>query len=154
MATDTFESMKVHWCPTVASLAAPTVANITAGTDLTPFTPVSGVNIAATQNRASLAMLGQAFITEGMGTHSKSVTMTFTRHKTAAADLAWVLFTYKLAGHLVVGRFGALIAAARAEVYQVECGEPGMAPSAENEIQTFTVEMAVQAYNQNAIIAA
>jgi hypothetical protein len=154
MATDTFESLKVHWLPTVASLAAPTVANVTAGTALTAFVPVAGVNISATQNTASLAMLGQAFITEGMGTHSKSAELTFVRHKVAADDTAWTLFTYKLAGHIVIGEFAALAAGARARVYKVECGEPRMNPSAENELQTFVVSFAIQDYNEKAIIAA
>jgi hypothetical protein len=153
MATDTFENLKVVATPTVASMAAPTVANLTAGTDLTPLIPVAGVNLAATQNTASIALLGQAFIVENIGTHGKSMTLTFVRHKTAVLDVAWTLFTYKLATHIVIGRFGSLAAAARAEVYQVETSEPLMNPSAENEVQQFTVQCAIQAYNQNAVIA-
>lgn len=153
MATATFEGMKVHWLPTVASLAAPTAANYTAGTDLSPVTPVAGVNIAATQNKASLAMLGQAFVIEGIGTHTRSLTLTFTRDAVTANDTAWQLFTYKLAGHISLAYFGAPVATSRVQIYQVECGESLTQPSAENEIQTFMVEFAIQAYNQKAVVA-
>lgn len=154
MAVPTYEGMKVHWLATVASLAAPTAANITAGTDLTPFTPVAGVNLASSQNRASLAMLGDAYVKEGIGTHTRSLTLTFTRDAVTANDTAWTLFTYKLAGHIMLSRFGAPVAASRVEVYQVEAGESLMQPSAENELLTFQVEFAIQAYNQKAVVAA
>lgn len=155
MTTASFEGMKVYWLTAApASLAAPTVANMTAGTEISDFIPVSGVNIAATQNRASIALLGQAFITENMGTHGKSITLTFVRHAADADDDAWNLFDYKSTGYLVIARFGGGVTAAdRVEVYQVETSEPLSVPSAENEVQTFTVEMAVQDYSQDAVVA-
>jgi hypothetical protein len=154
MPVPTYESTKVYWAVTVASLAAPTVANITAGTDLTPWTPVAGVNVAAQQNKAALAMLGEAFVKEGIGTHTRSLTLTHTRDSVLADDDAFTLFTYKLQGHIIIARFGPAIAASRVEVYQVECGEPMPQPSAENELVTFTEEFAIQAFNQKATVAA
>lgn len=154
MATPTFEDLKVYWCPTVASIAAPTVANIAAGTDLTPYIPVAGVNVASTTNRASLAMLGEAKIKERIGTQSKSPTLTFIRHSALADDDAWVLFVNKLKGYLVLSYSGAAIATTRVEVYSAETSDPMMAPSAENELQTFTVEMALDDWNIKATVAA
>jgi len=156
MTTASFEGMKVYWGTSApASLTAPTAANMAAATDISAYTPVSGVNVAATQNRASIALLGQAFITENMGTHGKSITMTFVRHAAVADDDAYALFDYKTAGWLYLARFGAATTAgSRVDVYQVETSEPLDAPSAENEVQTFTVEMAVQAYGRDSIVAA
>jgi len=155
MATATHESSLVYWLPTVASIAAPTAANITAGTNLSAQVPVGGIDLSSTQSKASLAMLGDAFIKEGIGTYGKSMTITFTRDAASSVlDVAWTLFTYKLAGHIMISRFGSVAVAARVEVYQVECGKSGALPSAENQIQQFTNEFAIQKFDDKAVVAA
>lgn len=154
MATTTHEDTKAYWVTTISNLAAPTVAEINAGTDLSAFIPVSGINTGGTQNRASLPMLGNSKVAERLGTRSVSPTVTFTRHTTSGTDTAWNLFTHKLAGHLVVSRFGGTVATGlRVEVYKGEASEGQPMASADNEIQQFTVELALEDWNKKAVVA-
>src|SRR5688572_3247170 len=86
-------NVKLYYLATVASVAAPTAANITAGTNLTPYLPTSGLNIDPTQNNASIPMMDDGFVIEAIGTESVGITLTLTRDETTADDDAWTLFT-------------------------------------------------------------
>lgn len=149
------EKVKVYFLPTVASKAAPTVANIAAGTHLTPFVPTDGLNVDPTQNNASISMLDSGFNAEQIGTYGYGITMTMTRDDVAADDDAWTLFERGLRGFLLISRFGTPIAGSRVEVYPIECHDPAPAAPAENTFQTFTVGMAVHdAPEIKAVVAA
>lgn len=148
-------NVKVYWLPTVASKAAPTVANIAAGTNITPFLPTTGVDVAWTQNNASLPMLDESFTVEQIGTESASVTLTVTRDSVTADDDAWTLFTRGLEGYLVISRFGAPVATSRVEVYPVAAHRAVPMAPAENELQQATVQLAVRDTPElNAVVAA
>lgn len=143
----THESITVWWVTTLSSQTSPTAAQINAGSNLTTFTPVDGVNIGGTRNNASQAMLGGAFVTEEPGTWGTTFELTFVRDDTT--DTAWTTFAsaYKTAGFLVVRRVGTGNASAtqKVEVYPVRTHIPQMLASAENEYSKFTVQFAVTA---------
>lgn len=147
MARYTHESLLVYWIVTIANRTAPTVAEFTAGTNLTSLVPVDGVNVGGTRNNASQAMLGGAFVTEEPGTWGTSMEVTFVRD--SSSDTAWDLFAgaYKTVGHLALRRAGSGVIAAgnKVEVYPVSTHEPQMLASAENEYAKFTVTYAVTA---------
>lgn len=148
-------NVKVYWLPTVASKAAPTVANIAAGTNLTPFLPTTGTDITWTQNNASLPMLDESFTVEQIGTESASITLTFTRDSVTADDDAWELFDRGLEGYLLISRFGTPVATSRAEVYPVAAHRAVPLSPAENELQQATVQLAVRDTPElNAVVAA
>lgn len=144
MAKVTSENkVKVYFLPTVASKTAPTNANITAGTNVTPFLPTSGVNVEWTQNNASIPMLDAGFTTEQIGTESASITLTFTRDEVAADDDAWDLFVRGLQGFLLISRFGAPTTGSRVEVYPITAHRAVPLAPAENEFQQARVQLAV-----------
>ena len=146
-------NVKVYWLPTVASKAAPTAANIAAGTPLTPYLPTSGVGIDWTQNNASLDMLDSSFTAEVVGTEGATITLTFVRDDTT--DTAWNLFVRGTNGYLLVSRFGAPVAADKVEVYPVQSHRPVPLPPATNEFQQAQVSLAVHDTPElNATVAA
>ena len=128
----------------MTALAAPTAAEITAGTNLTAQIPSDGVNLTNTRNNASISMLDEAFTPEQVGTFGTSITLKFTRDN-AATDAAFALFEHGDAGFLLISRFGAAIAASKVEVYPVESHDPAPLATAENEYQQFEVQLAVTA---------
>lgn len=137
------EKVKVYWLPTVASKAAPTVANIAAGTNLTPFVPTDGIDISPSQNNASISMIDSGFTAEQVGTYGYAITLTLTRDDVGADDDAWALFERGLRGYLLVSRFGAPVATSRVEVYPCEAHDPAPVAPAENDFQKMTVMLAV-----------
>ena len=144
MARTTYEPMLVHFLTTIASSTlAPTVAEMTAGTDLTPQIPVDGVAMSPTQNNASQAMLGDAFVAEEPGTWGTGAVLTFVRDDTTSlADT----FDYRTSGYLVTMPYGGTIAAGvKVDVYPVTSHKPVPLPSAENEYQKLQVTLAVTA---------
>jgi hypothetical protein len=146
-------NVKVYWLPTVANKAAPTVANITAGTELTAYLPTSGVGIDWTQNNASLDMLDESFTAEVIGTEGATITLTFVRDDTD--DDAWDLFVRGTNGYLLVSRFGTPAATDVVEVYPVQSHRPVPLPPATNEFQQARVMLAVHdAPELNAVVAA
>lgn len=143
MAKITHGRTKVKWVTAIASIAAPTVAELTAGTDLTAFLPADGVQQNSTKNNASIAMLDDSFVSEAVGTWGEGITLKMVRHEDDVDDDAWTLFTYRLVGFLVISRHGTFDATDKVEVYPAESHEPMMLPTAENEYQQFEVQLAV-----------
>lgn len=143
MARSTFEPLKIKFLTTIASATlAPTVAEYGAGVDLTPSIPVDGVGFSPTQNNASQAMLGDAFVTEEPGTWGLGLTLTLVRD--SVADLAVTTFNYRTAGFIVVSPFGTtVIAGTKVDVYPVTTHNPVPLASAENEYQKWEVMCAV-----------
>jgi hypothetical protein len=142
MADRTHEGTKVTFATAVANIAAPTVAEIAAGTDLSNRITADGLGTEPVQNKASQPMLGDAFVAERVGTHGVAMTVTFKRDP-AGPDAAWDLFNYRTTGFLIIGRNGSLAAAQKCEVYPVEAQKPVPLASAENEYQKFQVAFAV-----------
>jgi hypothetical protein len=140
MARTTFETLKVFFLPAVASLAAPTQAELTAGDDLSAEIPVDGVEKGGSANNASQAMLGDAFVAEEPGTWGRTLTITFMRD---TAGVAWASFGYRTDGFLLFAPDGLTGAGAEVEVWPVTSHERQPTPSAENEYQKFTVTFAV-----------
>ncbi len=141
MGRVTHEQTQVHWLPAVADPAAPTLAEITAGDDLTTQVPVDGVQLNPTENNAAQAMLGDAFVAELVGTWGRGITLTFTRDD--ETDAAYVLFEYRTEGFLLLSRFGTPVEDSEVEVYPCQSHEPSPMATAENEFQKFNVKLAV-----------
>jgi hypothetical protein len=134
-------NVKVYKVPTIASLAAPTAAEITAGTDLTPLLPTAGVEINWTQNNASLPMLDESFVASVVGTEQAEITLTGVRDDTS--DDFWEAFERGENFYLVVSRFGAAASTSQVEVYPCQSHRPVPLTPAENEFQQAQVALAV-----------
>jgi hypothetical protein len=134
-------NVKVYKVPTVSSKAAPTTSEITAGTDLTPQLPTSGVEITWTQNNASLPMLDESFVASVVGTEQAEITLTGVRDDTS--DDFWDAFERGENFYLVVSRFGDAGSGSAVEVYPCQSHRPVPLTPAENEFQQAQVTLAV-----------
>ena len=139
----TFEVVKVKFLTTIASATlAPTVAEYTAGVDLTGVLPVTGVQPGGSQNNASLAMLGASHIDEQPGTWGATLTLEAVRDTTT--DTLVTTFPYGTAGFVVINWTGVtVIAGTKVDSYAVKSHQPIPMASAENEFQRWTVSLPV-----------
>lgn len=147
MARATAEGkIKVAWIPgeaAVANIEAPTVAEIGTGTQLSPFTTRTGVQITFNGQLVDSATIDDLFDAQIAGTWGGEAELTMFRD--FPADIAWNLFDHGDLGFLVVGRNGSnSVAADKVEVYPVQAMQPLPVAPAANEQQTFTVKFAIR----------
>lgn len=126
---------RVYWVPTIANKAAPTVAELNAGTSLAAFLRKDGLDIPFTQNFSDNADLEDTFDAQSVGTFGANISLTIFRDDTT--DTAWDLFVYGTAGYIVVRRGAAYstawAAAQKCEVYPAQMHEPTPLSSSTNE---------------------
>lgn len=136
---------KVYWVPTISNKAAPTTAELNAGTSLAAFLKKDGLNISLTQNMVDNADLEDTFDAQGVGTYGGSMELTCFRDDTT--ETAWNLFVYGTSGYIVVRRgiaySTAWTAAQKVEVYPAQMHEPVPGPTAGNEQVTFKAAIAI-----------
>lgn len=137
---------KVSWVSTIASIAAPTVAELTAGTDITTYITKDGLSVPQSQNMVDNTSLAETFDAQVVGSWGGSLSLTMKRNTT---DTAWNLFDYGDNGYLVVRRGithdTAFAAAQKVEVYPAQSHKPVPNNTAANAQATFTVGLAVTA---------
>jgi hypothetical protein len=148
--------VKVYYVASIANKAAPTVAELAAGTDLSNFVRKGGLNVPNSQNMVDNASLAETFDAQVPGSYGGPISLEMFRDP--AADTAWNLLTYGLAGYIVVRRgvaaATAWTAAQKVEVYPVSFHEPVMAQTASNEAAFFTAQGAgTSAPNAKATVA-
>jgi hypothetical protein len=129
----------------VANKAAPTVAEITAGTALTTFITKDGIDAPVTANNVDAAFIHETFDSQVTGSWGGEVTLTMKRDVTA--DTAWNLCVYGTAGFLIIDRFrnsGTLPSAGqKVEVWPAQMHQPAVVPPAANTLVTFTEKFAI-----------
>lgn len=134
--------VKVYFVATIANKAAPTTAELNAGTDLSNFVRKGGLKVPNSQNNVDNASLAETFDAQVVGSYGGPITLECFRDGTSGSDTAWNLITYGLTGFVVVRRgisnATAWTAAQKAEVYPVMFHEPVMADTATNEAAWFT----------------
>lgn len=148
---------KVSWVTAIASIAAPTAAELAAGTDITTFLTKDGLKLPQSQNFADNSSLAESFDAQVVGSHGGNITLTIKRDN--ATDTAWDLFDWGTNGYLVVRRgedySGVFAAADKIEVYPAESHKPMPNDTAANQQATATVGMAVTSEpDLNAVVAA
>lgn len=146
----------VYWLTTVANTSAPTVAEITAGTELTDFVSKDGVAVNINTNNVDSATIAEVFDSQVVGSYGADLQLTMFRDDTA--DTAWELCVYGTSGYLVIDRFnvsGSLPAATdKVEVWAVEMHQPAPQNSAANTQQRFIEKFAVTAAPKLAAVVA
>jgi hypothetical protein len=142
------------------TLAEVTQAEIAAGTELPGMTS-DGLNIAPTNNKASLAMLDSEKIGQRMGTRMNDLTLKFARETDEADDVAWELFDHGETGFLVVSRLRSkkdaqptLQPGDRVEIYALEVGDPQPLATAQDTYQQFEVPVAAENWETKAVVVA
>jgi hypothetical protein len=148
--------VKVTWCTSIASVAAPTTTELNAGTALQNFITPDGLDIAASTGKVKTSNLGSTFTTNKAGRRAFDIKITF--HHDSGTDTAWLLVPYNTDGFLVVRR-GILATTAWASsdkvaVYPVNTAEPDEVKPAEDSTWDFMVEMFLSADpNTRAVVA-
>jgi hypothetical protein len=137
---------KVYWATTVASKTAPTVANITAATNLTPFIVKDGVTTPATQNMVDSATIDEVFDAQVVGSWGGGA-LELTMFRDNTSDTAYNLVIYGTNGFVIIWRFagGASTpsSGAKVEVWPAQMHEPAPMASAANEMQKFKASFAI-----------
>lgn len=142
----------IYWLDTVASLAAPTAANITAGT-LIPN--VTAYDTPSSEAEVDTSDIDTTYDTSVVGTNKAGpITLTIKRDDADESD-GWDLFTFRDDGYLVFSREGAAVATTKVEVYPVQVGQRRPSSYARNAVQTFDVSFYVtDAPELDAVVAA
>ncbi len=157
--------VQVRYCPTIANKAAPTVAELTAGKNLTPFMARDGLTTPKSGSTVDVAGMDDRYNSTASGTYGGdpiSLKM-FRDNGTTVTDLAWTTLPPQTGGFLVIHRFGAgaakdskgaPAAADRVEVWPIDVLSREMMPTADNEAQKFEVKCAVPTPpNDDAVLA-
>lgn len=152
---------KVYWLSTApADPTAPTVTEITAGVDVTPFVAKDGVAVNITDNKVDSATIEETWDAQVMGSEGADVTLTCFRDDDDETD-GYELFVHGTVGALVLCRFNPDPETDPAEGDKVEVwtemmmGNPRMMNSATNEVQKFEASFAVgRRPNLHAVVAA
>jgi hypothetical protein len=147
---------EVYFLPAaIGTPASPSMAAITAGTNLTGFIPKDGFNPGVTNNRVTGGALDTMFADESMGTYSSQLQIDCYLDDTTntAFDTIGVQGT---TGAIVAVPNGPAAVGVKAYVWpDVELGQPVPMQTAENTRQKFRADVAVRkAPNFHAIIAA
>lgn len=147
--------LRLWFAAAVADKSAPTLTEITAATDLTPFLKRDGLTTPKSGNTTSVADVSSPFNKTAPGTFGgDAVTLKCYRDSDTESDDAWstlepvsVSTPNGTEGFLVVRRFGGSTVAAAAdqavEVWPVSVISREMNAIAENEAQSFTAMLAV-----------
>lgn len=136
--------VRLYWVPSggISDTSAPTVAEITAGTELTGFlssldTPLDGESVDASD-------LSTAFNKSVPGTFGGGATGSFYRDDTT--DTAWDTLPRLTEGFIVIRRFGgstvAIAIADEVEVWPLRVITRSPAALDRNNVQMFTVDFA------------
>jgi hypothetical protein len=134
--------IRVEWLTACANIAAPTVAERSAGLNLTPVMTPDGLKTDASNASVDNSSLASTYDTELAGRAKNSNSVKF--KKQDSADTVATTLTFKANGFLVVRRNVATATAPtigdKCEVYPSQCGiqNPGFGP---NTIQTIEVAL-------------
>jgi len=117
--------VRVTSCTAIANIAAPTVAELNAGTALQGYITPDGLDIAMDTGGVDTSNLGSTFTTMRAGRRKPAITATM--HHDSPTDTPYNLFVYRATGFLVVRRgvdaTTAWTIGDKVEVYPYEAGE-------------------------------
>lgn len=132
-------NVRVTFATSISNIAAPTTAELNAGTALESLITPDGLDISSTTAAVDTSALNSTFTTQSAGRRSYDIKLTFKRQ--TPTDTALNLFPYRTSGYLIVRRTvasgTAWTASQKAEVYPVMTGEASLIKPAANEVQKF-----------------
>ena len=133
---------RVAWVTSIANLAAPSVAELNGGLDLTPRITPDGLKIDPSTADVDTSSLASKFDTKEVGRVGFENELTLKRGTTIAEDMPYNTLTYGVHGYLVVRRGidyeTAWASGQNVEVYPSACGEPANIAPAANEVMKFS----------------
>lgn len=149
-------NVRVTFATSISNIAAPTVAELNAGTALEAIITPDGLDISSDTAAVDTSALNSTFTTQAAGRRSYDIKLTFKR--LTPTDTALNLLPYRTSGYLVVRRTVASTTAwtigQKAEVYPVQTGEASFLKPAANELAKFESTMFLTAdANTSATVA-
>lgn len=140
---------RVWFVTTIANTSAPTVAEINAGTDLTPFLRRDGLSTPNSGTTIDIADASSQFNKTAPGNRGGDASvLNMYRDSVTGSDTAWSTLVELTAGHIVVRRFGGSTVAPaignKVEVYKGTVINREMAQIGDNDPQRFTVMFSVE----------
>lgn len=148
--------VRVTWATSIASVAAPTVAELNAGTALQSYITPDGLDIGMDTGGVDTSNVASTFTTQKAG--RKKPTISVTMHHDSPTDTPYNLVPYRTTGFLVVRRgvdsTTAWTVADKVEVYPVESGEAVQVKPSVDSTWDFTSPMFVTSDpNTRAVVA-
>lgn len=133
--------IRVSFVPTVANTAAPTTAELNAGTDLSCLIMGDGLDISGDEGVVSAPKLCETTVSEQPGRSKTTVKLTCVRKTVTIEDIAWTTLQRGLQGYLVVRRgltyATAWTAAQKVEVYPGTFGKRMPQKPEQNGVEKF-----------------
>jgi hypothetical protein len=141
-------TIKLSFVTTISDQDAPTVAELTAGTELQSLVTKDGLVTPADRNNVDDAALADRFDAMIPGTFGGVLTLTMKRQFTPDTDTAWDLVSYGTTGFIVIRRgtdaATAWTVADDVEVYPGAWHQKTPDTPAANEQHRFTVDFPVR----------
>lgn len=136
-------NLRIWFVPTIASTAAPTVAEINAGVDLTGQLRRDGLKRPQDANTVDASDVSSLYNKTATGTYG-GTPMELQFYRDDTTDTAWnTLIPRATSGYFVIRPFGGSLAAIasgqKVEVWQVEIASRSMNDIAQDENQRFTI---------------
>ena len=141
------ELTKLIFAPSVSDLAAPTVAELTAGKDITAL--LISLNASTQGNTVPTPSLDTLFETSIPGTVQASFTADFYRDDEKDKDVAWTTLPRRTKGVMVLARFGfsgadnTPVSTDSVECWPIIVTSRSMANTSSGSVQTFSVNCSV-----------
>ena len=139
--------LRVTIVNSIANIAAPTAAELNAGTHVTGFLTKDGVTTPADQNNVDVATLADTFNAQVPGSFGGAIEMVGIRNNTV--DTLWNLITYGLTTNVVIRRgvstASVFASAQKVEVYPVVFHEPVPQQTGGDEASRFAISAPVNA---------
>jgi hypothetical protein len=115
--------IRIYWVPTIANIAAPTVAELNAGTRLDTFVTPDGLKRDWTTQPVDNSRISSTFDTEDVGRRKPALGVTIIRQD--GTDTIAALLVYRAVGYLVIrdniDASVAWAAAQKAQVFPAKC---------------------------------
>lgn len=144
---------QIRWVTTLSSITAPTVAQISAGVNLTQWLRQDGLKRSSSTNTVDTADASNLFNTTDIGTEDGSFSATFYRDTVSGSDTAWSTLPKGTRGFWVVAPFGfsgagtgtnkAPLAGDRCEVWPAAISSRSPDDEGKDKAETFTSNSAV-----------
>lgn len=129
----------------VASISAPTAAELNGGTDLQEYITKEGLDLSLDQSAVDNTALASRDETEDAGTTKVEIELTYKRKQTSGDDVAYNTLAPGTLGYLAIRRNmaheTAWAAGQDAELYPVRCGTRRRMPPKLNEPQQVAQKM-------------
>lgn len=129
--------LKLTWVVTIASLTAPTAAELNAGTDLQTVVIKDGLDEKHDQEAVDNTHISSAKETERAGTSKDELELTIKKQSTSLADIGYNTLVPESLGYLVIRRdklhTTAYAAGDVVSIYPSECGVRNFVPNKMNE---------------------